>query len=216
MPHGKANVYQQNLTILDNLYRETSDVVINEVDQKLLFDNIPELTSEHHALTQGLLNATPGCQRQRVSVALITWTDSAQSNESQEHLAALEAKTTIGKVFLVHFEALRRYYRSYIQSQDRRLSRLRELSELAGSKLWIDECTAASADLTTHRLPDIFTSIALRLMTYLMVLESILKLTPSTHADFDNLRTAYLQTKRAVADLPNGHPVQSPPRRKVP
>ncbi|MCJ1286882.1 hypothetical protein MMC26_006228 [Xylographa opegraphella] len=195
--------YGQDMTVVNDIYKGTSQIITNPDDVKTLFGNSDQIvefsTMFLDALKQGgkSVYVLPKAKRWRskrdseVTSASGTTTDD-QSSISGMDLSDSEKdrKTFIGSVFHMHMSQMEKVYGDYLRNHDAANQTLQRLLKIPEIRLWLTECTTWAHDLTTAwDLDSLLVKPVQRILKYPLLLKELVEVTPENHPDFNMLDT---------------------------
>ena len=195
--------YGQDMKVVNDIYKGTSQIITNPEDVKTLFGNSDQIvefsTTFLDALKQGgksvyVLSKARRWRSKRdseVTSASGTTTDD-QSSISGMDLSDNEKdrKTFIGSVFHTHMSQMEKVYGDYLRNHDAANQTLQRLLKIPEIRLWLTECTTWAHDLTTAwDLDSLLVKPVQRILKYPLLLKELVEVTPENHPDFTMLDT---------------------------
>ncbi|KAL1956096.1 hypothetical protein VTO42DRAFT_7615 [Malbranchea cinnamomea] len=102
-----------------------------------------------------------------------------------------DRETFIGRAFLDHVERMGKVYADYLKNHDAANKKLEALQKNKKVNIWLRECRAWAADLTTAwNLDALLVKPVQRITKYPLLLTELLSATPTDHPDHDNIANA--------------------------
>ncbi|MCJ1404942.1 hypothetical protein MMC11_008168 [Xylographa trunciseda] len=195
--------YGQDMKVVNDIYKGTSQIITNADDVKTLFGNSDQIvefsTMFLDALRHGgkSVYVLPKAQRwiskrdSEATSASGTTTDD-QSSVSGIELSDNEKdrKTFIGSVFHTHLSQMEKVYGDYLRNHDAANQTLQRLLKVHEIRVWLTECTTWAHDLTTAwDLDSLLVKPVQRILKYPLLLKELVEVTPENHPDFTMLDT---------------------------
>ena len=198
--------YSQDMTIMEDIYMGTADTVLGDDDRRALFGNLDQVRAFSVTFSDALRHAASAVytipkenrwnfKRGSYGTSYSTNTENSASTGSapfDKERAVLDSKTTIGQTFLHHVGQIEKVYGDWIvKTNDAANTRLKEIQQRPGVKLWLEECHSSAKDITqAWSLDALIIKPAQRLLKYPLMLQSLIKCTPRDHPDYLELKQA--------------------------
>ncbi|KAF2098997.1 hypothetical protein NA57DRAFT_76233 [Rhizodiscina lignyota] len=197
--------YNQDMVILEDIYKATAAPILSKEDLKILFGNLETVRSLSTRFLDALKKAAapvytlPKSFRWNFKRGSFSTSNSGANDtldRSTEDLSeadrdAKDRDTRIGRVFCDHLPDLERTYGDYLRNRTRANNRLAELQQVDSVKLWLNECGESAKDLTAHPTLDSFLLKPFQRITrYPLLLKGLVEQTPQDHPDRQNLDSA--------------------------
>ncbi|KAK7527630.1 uncharacterized protein IWZ02DRAFT_487451 [Phyllosticta citriasiana] len=199
--------YFQDMKVVEDIYKGTSFAIheVTDEDRRILFGNTAELVEFSLQFLDSLRPAAEGIyklnhhgrwaekEKERQSVGTdnsIATGGSADINDDPVSVSS-DRQTRIGAVFMEHLTDMERVYSVYVQNHGAANTRLMKMQENKQVNIWLGECHKYAADITSAwDLDALIVKPTQRFLKYAMLLDSILKVTPPDHPDYQNLKAA--------------------------
>lgn len=197
--------YCQDMTIMEDIYMGTACTVLSETDRRVLFGNLDQVRTfsveflDELRQTAAAVYVIPrenrwNAKRGSIGTSHSGGADNSTINgtPSDKELHALDAETAIGQSFLKHLGRIEKVYGEWIKSNDAANQRLKELQPDHTVNLWLEECHSSAKDIThAWSLDALIIKPTQRLTKYPLLLQGLLKCTPSDHPDYLALKQAH-------------------------
>ncbi|MCJ1391127.1 hypothetical protein MMC18_003989 [Xylographa bjoerkii] len=195
--------YGQDMTVVNDIYKGTSQIITNPDDVKTLFGNSDQIvefsTIFLDALRQGgkSVYVLPKARRWRSKRDSEATSASGTTTDDQSSISGMELsdnekdrKTFIGSVFHTHMSQMEKVYGDYLRNHDAANQTLQRLLKVHEIRLWLIECTTWAHDLTTAwDLDSLLVKPVQRILKYPLLLKELVEVTPENHPDFTMLDT---------------------------
>ncbi|MCJ1319427.1 hypothetical protein MMC15_004763 [Xylographa vitiligo] len=195
--------YGQDMKVVNDIYKGTSQIITNPEDVKTLFGNSDQIvefsTIFLDALKQGgkSVYVLPKARRWRSKRDSEATSASGTTTDDQSSITGMELsdnekdrKTFIGSVFHTHMSQMEKVYGDYLRNHDAANQTLQRLLKVPEIRLWLTECTTWAHDLTTAwDLDSLLVKPVQRILKYPLLLKELVEVTPDNHPDFTMLDT---------------------------
>jgi len=199
-----------DMTVLEDIYKATSvDIsnlgdILTDDDRRLIFGNSDQVKMFSRDFLNDLKKgAAPVYKIPRSSRWGSNKRESSATSQSgsidltDEERYEQDGETRIGEKFRIHLSTMEKIFGDYIKSRDNGNDRLNILMSQPNVALWLEECKNTAQDLTgAWSLDSILVKPAQRIMKYPLLLDNLLKCTPSDHPDYADLSFAADEIKR--------------------
>lgn len=208
--------YNQDMVILEDIYKGTAAPILNKEDMKTLFGNLDAVRSLSTKFLDALKKAAApvytlpkssrwNYKRGSFSTSMSGLNDSFDKSTedlSEDDRDAKDRETRIGKVFSEYLPDLERTYGDYLRNRNRANQRFAELQKEDSVKLWLNECAESAKDLTSHPTLDSFLLKPFQRITrYPLLLSSLQGVTPQDHPDRQDVDIAYDSVMHATSTI---------------
>ena len=205
------NTYSRDMTIVEDIYKATASACkdLNNEDVKGIFGNSDKILSFTKDFQAALRIAVkpvyspPKDNRWRTKRASVSTPSTKSTEQSPPQGIEMpddgrDRKTSIGHVFNEHLPKMEKVYQDYVLNYFYVDDRLRKLETRSGVSIWLKECYEYARDITdAWNLPTLLIKPSQRLLKYPLLLSELLKVTPSSHPDHEELKQALDNIKRA-------------------
>ena len=195
--------YGQDMKVVNDIYKGTSQIITNPDDVKTLFGNSDQIvefsTIFLDALKQGgrSVYVLPKARRWRSKRDSEATSASGTTTDDQSSISGMDLsdnekdrKTFIGSVFHTHMTQMEKVYGDYLRNHDAANQTLQRLLKVPEIRLWLTECTTWAHDLTTAwDLDSLLVKPVQRILKYPLLLKELVEVTPENHPDFTMLDT---------------------------
>lgn len=199
------NSYSQDMTIMEDIYMGTASTILSETDRRVLFGNLDQVRAFSVEFLDELRQAAASVyviprenrwnfKRGSIGTSHSGGADNSTINAtpSDMELHVLDAETLIGQAFLKHLGHIEKVYGEWIKWNDAANQRLKELQPDHTVNLWLEECHSSAKDIThAWSLDALIIKPTQRLTKYPLLLQGLLKCTPSDHPDYLALKQAH-------------------------
>ena len=210
--------YGQDMKVVNDIYKGTSQIITNPDDVKTLFGNSDQIvefsTSFLDALKQGgkSVYVLPKARRWRNKRDSEATSASGTTTDDQSSISGIEMtdnekdrKTFIGSVFHTHMSQMEKVYGDYLRNHDAANQTLQRLLKVPEIRLWLTECTTWAHDLTTAwDLDSLLVKPVQRILKYPLLLKELVEVTPENHPDFimlDNVAREMVGVSKRINDM---------------
>ncbi|KAG8525372.1 uncharacterized protein KY384_009016 [Bacidia gigantensis] len=200
--------FGQDMRVVEDIYRGTSNVIISADDVKTLFGNSNQIIEFSTQFLDSLKQASRAVyalskakrwKSNRTSNA--TTYSGATGDESSVNGLELtddekDRKTFIGETFGHHMAEMEKTYSEYLKNHDAANQKLVQLQKNQKVQIWLKECKAYASDLTAAwNLDALIVKPVQRLLKYPLLLDQLLEATPENHPDYTALDIAAREMK---------------------
>ena len=199
----------QDMKVVDDIYKGTSNVIISPEDVKILFGNTDQIVTfstnfldalKHGTKSVYVLAKSRRWNRNRVSS---NTTYSGATTDDQSSISGPELsddekdrKTFIGESFGHHMAEMEKVYSDYLRNHDAANQKLQALQKNEKVQIWLKECQAYARDLTSAwNLDSLLVKPVQRILKYPLLLDQLLEVTPENHPDYTALDVAAREMK---------------------
>ena len=206
--------FGQDMKVVEDIYRGTSNVIISLEDVKTLFGNSDQIVLFSTNFLDALKQAAKGIymmpkskrwRSNRASNATsYSGTTDDQSSVSGGELSDEEKdrKTFVGEMFNIHLADMEKVYGDYLKNHEAANQRLLFLQKNQKVQVWLKECRLYAHDLTSAwNLDSLLVKPVQRLTRYPLLLDQLLEATPENHPDYNSLVTAAREIKGISARI---------------
>ncbi|KAF1815918.1 Dbl homology domain-containing protein, partial [Eremomyces bilateralis CBS 781.70] len=205
--------YQQDMIILEDIYKSTSTGILNDADRKVLFGNSDQIrlfaTKLQDALKQAVSSVyiMPRQNRWNAKRGSFSTSSSATNETSLDSDASLskddrieiDQRTRVGNAFLANMEEIERVYNVYLRNHTAANNKLTELKAEPNVEAWMEECRKMAADLTSAwNLDALLVKPTQRITKYPLILRNLLQVTVKEHPDYADIEKSLLQLEELL------------------
>ncbi|KAL1920032.1 uncharacterized protein VTP21DRAFT_1178 [Calcarisporiella thermophila] len=201
--------FLNDMVILKELYYDQAaeQRVLSNRDIKKIFSNLSEIVRQASNFLE-LLRAATGYNGRSPPLLspMHTGSETGASGNDSDSLPDLgmdEERTWIGEAFLNSMSQIEEVYCEYCKHHETAILRLQEVEKDPSVATFFQACKEQMAGRTTSwDLSSLLIKPVQRVLKYPLLLMQIVKLTPPTHSDYDNLNLATKEIQN-VADRIN-------------
>lgn len=201
--------YCQDMKVVEDIYKGTSNVIISVEDVKTLFGNSDQIVAFSTNFLDALKHASKSvyvlakARRWKSNRISTNTTYSGTTTDDQSSISGPELsdderdrKTFIGESFGHHMQGMEKVYSEYLKNHDAANSKLQALQKNEKVMIWLKECQAYARDLTSAwNLDSLLVKPVQRILKYPLLLDQLLAATPDNHPDFTALDAACREMK---------------------
>ena len=192
--------FGQDMTVVNDIYKETSAVLNSAEDVKVLFGNSDQIAAFSTTFLDALKQAAKSVYVQSKARRWARKRDSettSASRDTDDQSSVVDSdlndeekdrKTFIGEVFNTHMSQMEKVYGDYLKNHDAANQKLQSIMTRSEGKVWLQECRTWAHDLTTAwDLDSLLVKPVQRILKYPLLLKELLEVTPENHPDFSLL-----------------------------
>ena len=201
--------YCQDMKVVDDIYKGTSNVIISTEDMKTLFGNSDQIVAFSTNFLDALKHASKSvyvlakARRWKSNRISSNTTHSGTTTDDQSSINGPELsdddrdrKTFIGESFGHHMQNMEKVYSEYLKNHDAANAKLQALQKNEKVLIWLKECQAYARDLTAAwNLDSLLVKPVQRILKYPLLLDQLLATTPENHPDYTALDAACREMK---------------------
>ena len=192
--------FGQDMKVVNDIYKGTSNVLGSAEDVKILFGNSDEVVAFSTRFLDALKQAAksvyvlPKSRRWKskrdseATMASGTTDDQASPGGLELTEEEKDRQTFIGAAFKEYIGEMEKVYGEYSRNHEAAIKRLQVLMKIDKVNIWLNECSTWAHDLTTAwDLGSLLVKPVQRLLKYPLLLTELVNATPENHPDFLNL-----------------------------
>jgi hypothetical protein len=209
--------FHQDMTILTDIYMATSSSVLDDADRRVLFGNVDQVRDFSGAFLDVLKKAANPvytiAKENRwnykrgsfgTSNSGTTENSAATANISVDERVANDRKTTVGEAFIENLAGIEKVYGLWMKGHKAANDKLIQLLKSSSVQFWLSECHANAKDITAAwSLDSLIIKPTQRVLKYPLLLEGLVKCTPTDHPGYAALVQAQESIKNAANDMNN-------------